>query len=55
MKKQIDLMTHRYFRRITLETSFLKEPRRRRKKTMHLRKVIIMLWLQLIPHLIHGL
>jgi hypothetical protein len=42
MKKQIDLM-HRHFNRTTLETSFQRESRSRRKKIMILRKVIIML------------
>jgi hypothetical protein len=55
MKKQIDLMAQ------TLQQNNLgnfiphRESRSIRKKILLLRKVIIMLLLQLIPHLIHGL
>jgi hypothetical protein len=49
------ILWHIHFSRTTLETSFQRGSRSRRKKIMLLRKVIIMLLLQLIPHLIHRL
>jgi hypothetical protein len=49
------ILWNRYFNKTTLETSILKDPRRKMKKIMLLRKVIIIPLLQLIPHMNHGL
>jgi hypothetical protein len=37
------ILLNRYFRRTAVETSFLKEKRRRRNKFMLLRNVVVML------------
>jgi hypothetical protein len=54
MKKQIDLMAQA-LQQNNLGNFILDGVKKQKEEYLLLRKVIIMIWLQLIPHLIHEL